>query len=219
MNENAGQFRSAAFGGFHRQDVLDYLARITRENQDKTLELTKALEEAQSARTQAETALAEAKEQAAEAAAAREAMAEELARTQKVLEEADTARAAAEERAEELTDRVRQLGPDAASWQRIKDTAGDIEVGAHERAQITLQKARAQAAQIRAEGVRWVLEIQARCDRLKRDLREAVTSAESELDQVHAAFVQAQEEMEGIQSALSDLVSSAGEGDRDEHFF
>lgn len=219
MNENAGQFRSAAFGGFHRQDVLDYLARITRENQGKTLELTKALEEAQSARTQAETALAEAKAQAAEAAAAREAMAEELARTQKVLEEADTARAAAEERAEELTDRVRQLGPDAASWQRIKDTAGDIEVGAHERAQITLQKARAQAAQIRAEGVRWVLEIQARCDRLKRDLREAVTSAESELDQVHAAFVQAQEEMEGIQSALSDLVSSAGEGDRDEHFF
>ena len=219
MNENAGQFRSAAFGGFHRQDVLDYLARITRENQDKTLELTKALEEAQSARTQAETALAEVKEQAAEAAAAQEAMAEELARTQKVLEETDAARTAAEERAEELAERVRQLGPDAASWKRIKDTAGDIEVGAHERAQITLQKARAQAAQIRAEGVRWVLEIQARCDRLKRDLREAVTSAESELDQVHAAFVQAQEEMEGIQSALSDLVASAGEGDREERFF
>ena len=219
MNENAGQFRSAAFGGFHRQDGQDYLARIPRENQDKTLELTKALEEAQSARTQAETALAEAKEQAAEAAAAQEAMAEELARTQKVLEEADAARTAAEERAEELAERVRQLGPDAASWKRIKDTAGDIEVGAHERAQITLQKARAQAAQIRAEGVRWVLEIQARCDRLKRDLREAVTSAESELDQVHAAFVQAQEEMEGIQSALSDLVASAGEGDREERFF
>ena len=28
MNENTGQFRSAAFGGFHRQDVLDYLERM-----------------------------------------------------------------------------------------------------------------------------------------------------------------------------------------------
>ena len=27
MSEQTGQFRSAAFGGFHRQDVLDYLTR------------------------------------------------------------------------------------------------------------------------------------------------------------------------------------------------
>ena len=30
MNENEGQFRSAAFGGFHRQDVLDYIETMTR---------------------------------------------------------------------------------------------------------------------------------------------------------------------------------------------
>ena len=44
MNENAGQFRTAAFGGFNRQDVLDYIEKLTQENQEKTLELEQALE-------------------------------------------------------------------------------------------------------------------------------------------------------------------------------
>ena len=50
MNENTGQFRSAAFGGFHRQDVLDYLERITRENQTQKQALEQALAEEQAAR-------------------------------------------------------------------------------------------------------------------------------------------------------------------------
>ena len=54
MNENTGQFRSAAFGGFHRQDVLDYLERITRENQTQKQALEQALAEEQAARAQAE---------------------------------------------------------------------------------------------------------------------------------------------------------------------
>ena len=33
MQEKAGQFRSAAFGGFHRQDVLHYIEQLTREHQ------------------------------------------------------------------------------------------------------------------------------------------------------------------------------------------
>ena len=44
MNENAGQFRTAAFGGFNRQDVLDYIEKLTQENQEKSLELERALE-------------------------------------------------------------------------------------------------------------------------------------------------------------------------------
>ena len=48
MNENAGQFRTAAFGGFNRQDVLDYIEKLTQENQEKTLELEQALEREES---------------------------------------------------------------------------------------------------------------------------------------------------------------------------
>ena len=61
MNENAGQFRSAAIGGFHRQDVLDYFERITRENQEEKDAIlaekdaaAAALEEERAARARAE---------------------------------------------------------------------------------------------------------------------------------------------------------------------
>ena len=54
MNENAGQFRTAAFGGFNRQDVLDYIEKLTQENQEKTLELERALEREETVRTQRE---------------------------------------------------------------------------------------------------------------------------------------------------------------------
>lgn len=79
MNENTGQFRSAAFGGFHRQDVLDYLERITRENQTQKQALEQALAEEQAARAQAEARAQQAENKAAEAVADREAFEQTLA--------------------------------------------------------------------------------------------------------------------------------------------
>ena len=216
MNENGGQFRSAAFGGFHRQDVLDYLEKITREHQDKTEELTHALDQEKTARTSAEEENQTLRTQLDEAVSARDALDEELTQVKQRLEEATASLTQAEERATELTQRVGILEPGAQSWQRLKDTAGDIEVSAHERAQITVQTARVQAAQLRAEGVRWVREIQDRCDRLQRDLRTAIIAAQQELDGVQASFDQAQEDMEGYQTALSNLVASARESAQEE---
>ena len=40
-------FRSAAFGGFNRQDVLDYLEKTAAENARKQQELQRRLEEAE----------------------------------------------------------------------------------------------------------------------------------------------------------------------------
>lgn len=211
MNEHAGQFRGAAFGGFHRQDVLDYIETLTRENQARQTELEQALNQERAARDQAEGQLEALQAQVQEAAAARDALAQELEQTQAALAQATAALEAAQTQAEDLAQRVSALEPGAESWQRIKDTAGNIEVSAHERAQITLQCARAQAAEIRADGVRWVLELQNRCDRLRRELANAILSAETELDAVRAAFSRAQEDMDGIQDALSDLVAGASE--------
>ena len=113
-----------------------------------------------------------------------------------------------------LEEKLQDIEPEAASWQRIKDTAGGIEVAAHERAQVTLQTARAQAAEIRAEGTRWVWDIQSRCQQLQRDLHDAIVSAETELDEVRTAFHRAQAHMEGVQDALSHLVSGTEETEK-----
>jgi len=203
MNENTGQFRSAAFGGFHRQDVLDYLERITRENQTQKQALEQALAEEQAARAQAEARAQQAENKAAEA------FEQTLAESRQAQEKITAALAEAEAQVAALREKVNDLEPGAESWRRIKDTAGDIEVSAHERAQRIIQSAQDQAAEIRAEGVRWILELQARCQRLKEDLHTSLFSAETELDSVRAAFSQAQEDVEGMQGALADLAAYA----------
>ena len=50
MQEKAGQFRSAAFGGFHRQDVLHYIEQLTREHQANCERLERELTEERTAR-------------------------------------------------------------------------------------------------------------------------------------------------------------------------
>ena len=57
MQEKAGQFRSAAFGGFHRQDVLHYIEQLTREHQANCERLERELTEERTARQQAEERL------------------------------------------------------------------------------------------------------------------------------------------------------------------
>ena len=210
MNENAGQFRSAAFGGFHRQDVLDHIERLTRENQMQTADLEAALKEAQDSRTQAEENLAEIQQRAECAEQARDVLERELSQVKAQLKETSANLIEAEARVGVLYSQVEELEPKAKAWQHLKDTAGDIEIGAHERAQIVIQEAHAQAAEIRAEGIRWVLDIQHRCDKLQQDLQAAILAAEMELDSVRGAFSRAEVDMDGFQQALSDLISSSG---------
>lgn len=214
MNENAGQFRSAAIGGFHRQDVLDYFERITRENQEEKDAIlaekdaaAAALEEERAARARAENRLLLLEQRAENASAGCKDLEEEIAGLKERLAEKEEALAQARAEGETLRKAIQELKPAAQSWQRIKDTAGDIEVAAHERAQITIQEAQVKAAEIRAEAARWVLDIQNRCDKLQQDLRSSILAAEKELDSVRASFSLAETDMEGFQSALSELVA------------
>ncbi|MBR2490093.1 MAG: hypothetical protein IKB65_01235 [Ruminiclostridium sp.] len=203
MSEKTGQFRGAAFGGFHRQDVLDYLEKLSIERKEERevweaekAGLLSALEEARSARAMAENRLLLLEERAGETTETLKALAEM---------EAQLTQAKAE--AEELRRQVVRLTPEAQSWQRIKDTAGDIEVAAHERAQITIQDAQARAAEIRAEVIRWVLEVQAKCDTLQEDIRTSIRGAVNQLDNIHTALAETERQTQTFQSALTDLVS------------
>lgn len=206
MQEKAGQFRSTPFGGFHRQDVLDYIEQLTQEHQETRQRLERQRDEAQAALAQAEDALGQAQRQQAAEATAQTTLEERLAQTQAELE--DTAAALAQVREEKaaLEEKLRALEPEAASWQRLRDTAGDIEVAAHERAQVTLQAARDQAAEIRAQGTRWAQDLRARCLGLQEDLHTAVTNAERELDGARAAFSQAEDHMAQVREALEGLI-------------
>ena len=206
MQEKAGQFRSTPFGGFHRQDVLDYIEQLTQEHQETRQRLERQRDEAQAALAQAEDALGQAQRQQAAEATAQTTLEERLAQTQAELENTAAALAQVREEKAALEEKLRALEPEAASWQRLRDTAGDIEVAAHERAQVTLQAARDQAAEIRAQGTRWAQDLQARCLGLQEDLHAAVTNAERELDGARAAFSQAEDHMAQVLEALEGLI-------------
>ena len=147
-------------------------------------------------------ALGQAQRQQAAEATAQTTLEERLAQTQAELENTAAALAQVREEKAALEEKLRALEPEAASWQRLRDTAGDIEVAAHERAQVTLQAARDQAAEIRAQGTRWAQDLQARCLGLQEDLHAAVTNAERELDGARAAFSQAEDHMAQVREAL-----------------
>ena len=206
MQEKAGQFRSTPFGGFHRQDVLDYIEQLTQEHQETRQRLERQRDEAQAALAQAEDALGQAQRQQAAEATAQTTLEERLAQTQAELENTAAALAQVREEKAALEEKLRALEPEAASWQRLRDTAGDIEVAAHERAQVTLQAARDQAAEIRAQGTRWAQDLQARCLGLQEDLHAAVTNAERELDGARAAFSQAEDHMAQVREAPEGLI-------------
>ena len=203
MSEKAGQFRGAAFGGFNRQDVLNYLEKLAAERKEEreAWEAEKAglsalLEEERSARSMAENRLALLEDKAGETTDAQRTLAEKEAQLAQVKAEV-----------EELRQQIGRLAPEAQSWQRIKDTAGDIEVAAHERAQITIQDAQAHAAEIRSEVIRWVLEVQGKCDALQEDLRTSIQGAEAQLDNIRAAFAETEDQTQTFQSALTNLVA------------
>ena len=170
MSAMTGQFRGAVFGGFHRQDVLDYLEKLKEEHR-QALEEQKAEQEASFALTLSQ-------------------------------------------RDEEITELKRQIAallPQAEAWQKIRDTAGDITVTAHAQAQSTIQDADRHAAQTRAESVRRVREVQERCTALREALHQSVLLAEGELDAAKASFRRAEEDLAGMENALTHLVGSVKE--------
>ena len=203
MNEQTGQFRSAAFGGFHRQDVLDYLEKLTKEKQ----ELASRLEKETEARLQAETNLAQAEDTAKGAKEAQDAMSGEMEYLRNELEARTASLSRAEDEIKVLRSQVETYRPGAEAWEHIKDQAGTIEVSAHERAQVTIQDARAQVSNIQAEGSKWVMDLRAESDRLQTALKACIQDAEKQLDAAKEAFRNAERSMTGYQSSLSGLVS------------
>ena len=203
MNEQTGQFRSAAFGGFHRQDVLDYLEKLTKEKQEISAQLEKETE----ARIRAETSLAQAEDAARGAKEAQEALNGELEYLRNEREARTAALAKAEDEIKILQTQVETYRPGAEAWEHIKEQAGTIEVSAHERAQVTIQDAREQVSSIQAEGSKWVKDLQAESDRLQTALRTSIQDAEKQLDAAKEAFRNAERSMTVYQSSLAGLVS------------
>lgn len=189
MSTAGNHFRTVAFGGFHKQDVLDYITASSRENQEQSAQLKMQAETAQK-----ENAELEEKFEAAEAARKRNAaecerLSETLTQRTAALEKAERELAelkAAHEKASarltELEERLPRLEADSTAYSALKERTATIEMEAHRRAQEITEQAQAQAARTRGELTRWLRRVQSSYQLLRGDVSATVSHLTGELE-------------------------------------
>ena len=108
-------FRSAAFGGFNRQDVLDYLEKTAAENARKQQELQRRLEEAEEDRRKLASQESDQEERVTILNRDRESLSQQLEQVKAVLE-ASREREEAQSRELEELRRERACAAGWRSW-------------------------------------------------------------------------------------------------------
>lgn len=189
MSANGEHFRTVAFGGFHKQDVLNYITTATREKQEENAALKKQTEDALAERAQMEEkyGLADAawKKNAAECERLSELLAQRTAALEKAEKELAALKGEHEQcavRLAELEKKLPGLEADSAAYSALKDHTATIELEAHRKAQEILDQAQAQSAKVRNELEGWLRRVQNAYQRLRTDVIATVTHMTGEME-------------------------------------
>ena len=227
MSAGEIQFRTAALGGFQKQDVLDYIERSTKDHGDKVAQLQRELEEARRALSEAEEErasltgeLSAAQDRAqtltgekeAAAAAAEQARRETEALRGELAEERRRM-AETEEALEHTMEEVERLRPGAEAFARLKDRTAGIELEAHCRAQGVQAEAEERAMKTREQVEQWLRRMQGEYDRIRGDIDAAVSQvsgglaeAERIIGELSGVLTRQDGELEELaQACLTDL--------------
>lgn len=189
------QFRSAAFGGFNRQDVLDYLTASAEKTNAELEALRSGSEELQQkldalheehdklCAEHAET-LRERDEYKNQA----EQLTIEIARVSTVDQEKggeiETLRAeltAAQAELAELRAQVEKLTPGAEAYDAIKDRTAGMELEAYRRAQSVEARARILAGDLQRQMEQWMSKVESQYADLKSEVTAGMSRAREQL--------------------------------------
>lgn len=215
MSNQENRFRTVAFGGFHKQDVLNYITSASKDYQDQSVDLKQKAETAQKERD----ALAE-KYEAAEAARKKSAAdcerlsatlterTDALARAERLLAELKAEHEKAAARLAQLEEMLPRLQADAEAYATLKDHTATIELEAHRKAQETVDQAQAQSAKIRNELDGWLRRVQSTYQHLRTDMAAAVSQLSGELERGVKALNEIPETFRQHDETLSALMES-----------
>ena len=214
------QFRTVAFGGFHKQDVLNYVETSSRQHREKVAVLNRNLEEARKAASEAEKKAADAAVREEELSARAEALAAELKEKSDAL---DAIRAELEEKTarlvrveEELSaaqSRLSRSEADAEAYAGVKDRVAGIELDAHYRAQAVQAEAEKKAQETREQVSQWLTRVEAGYDRLRTDVDATISHASGELERVARSLEYITAEFAEHDTALEKLLQVCREGE------
>lgn len=155
-------FRSAAFGGFNRQDVTDYITNTAKETGEQIAALEKERDQLQT-----ELAAKEALEQ--EAAQLREQCTQLQADAADKASEIEALKRQAAER-DDLAHRVDELEGQADEYCELKQHIAGIELDAHRRADQLLEEARRKADDIVAKANEDAVHIRRQAEEMLQEL-------------------------------------------------
>lgn len=192
MSSNENYFRTVAFGGFHKQDVLNYITTSNKENQEKSASLKLQVETAVNEKAELEEKFESAEAARKKNAAECERLSDLLAQRTTALEQAEKELSAlkkeyekAAARLAELEEKVPKLEEDAAAYAALKDHTATIELESHRKAQEIVEQAQAQAAKVRNELEGWLRRVQSGYQHLRTDVSATVSHLINELERGH----------------------------------
>ncbi len=183
MNETEIQFRTAAFGGFQKQDVLTYLENSAREHAEEVAALQKKLSDERAAAAEGEKERGELESRLSALKEENQRLAADLTEREAALSQLAGHRDELERRIGELQARVGKLDPAAAAYESIKDRTASIELEAHGRARAIEMRAYEKVKKSRTQMMEWFSKMQASYDQMHMDFDGALARIVQELDQ------------------------------------
>ena len=216
------QFRNAMFGGFNRQDVLNFLTSSAEKNneelnarQERCEELEKELEasraEAAALKAQLEQTTREREEfkhqaeqltiEIARVSTADQAKAAEL---EKKNAELDAARS----ELEQLREMLGKIAPDAEAYAAIKERTAGMELEAHRRAQSVEARARIMAGDLQRQMEQWMAKVEKQYSDLRTEVESSVERANQQILAASGSLSSINTLLSEQQSALKSVVDS-----------
>lgn len=212
MGNIGNHFRTVSIGGFHKQDVLDYITAASREHQEKLAALT-------TQDTQLKKELGEMAERLAAVEAERDRIAAEALRltaelnqriqavtaAERELAELREEHASATARLAELEERLPDAESGAAAYAQLKDRTATIEMEARRKAQQIVAEAEERSAQLHARTDSWVTRVQHSYRQLHTDVAATMTRLSADLEQGKAILEEKTDAFQQYEEELNEL--------------
>lgn len=167
------KLRTTAFGGFQRQDVVDYIEQSAREHAAQLNALRAELKQAQASLATLE---------------GEKARADALAQRCDALSQRVDALAPLEEEVKSLRSQVAEYQPQAQAYQELRDRLAGIELDAHTRAAQLVHEAEEEAAEKRSQAQTLLDQVMAEYSRVGTSADSAITDVICKLTDLRASL-------------------------------
>jgi len=181
MNDKGFQFRTAAFGGFRKEDVLAYLEQSSKAHSERVNALQRELE-------QAKAACAEDQKENSGLTGEVTRLQEKLAQFSADLTAATARKNELEQLTAQLQSELEAMRPAAEAYEAIKERTAGIELEAHGRAQAIEEEGRQKVKALQEQVIRWFEKVCAAYDRMRGDVDATMNHAIREMARTHQNF-------------------------------